>query len=179
MKQIRTNRTNMKSELKKDAFNGSIDFVFRKAVPNVTQSLVLGYQDYLLGADVHFDSAKQKIDQVDLACAYSAKDFGFHGIITHWAKTYTVGIYQRLTDRFEYAAEATWNRDVPDNNWAVVGQFAVDQDRKHMLKVRLDNLQRISVSLKSQIMEGVKTTFCAMFNDADDTQVGIGLEVER
>ncbi len=69
--------------------------------------LLYSYQDYLVGADIDFDSSSQKLNRVDIAVAYSVSDFGFHGIISHWAQTYTAGIYQRLSDRLEYAAEVS------------------------------------------------------------------------
>lgn len=52
-----------------------------------------------------FDSNRKHLKFVDLAFAYSVSDFGFHAIITNWARTFTAGVYQRLTDRLEYVAE--------------------------------------------------------------------------
>ncbi|VDM31455.1 unnamed protein product [Hydatigera taeniaeformis] len=220
------NRISLKSTYKNDFINKQVDFQFRHPLPDALQSLVIGYQDYLVGADLHYDTFRKELRRVDFAFAYSVKDFGFHAIITNWAHTFTAGIYQRLTDRLEYAAESnftllflfvdlsvqmlrilclvnpasvirtglriayspvfvpclfktTWNRDVPDYNWAIACQIATDPDRKHILKIKLDSLQRISISLKSQIVEGVNTAVSAMFNDVEETQVGFGVEIER
>ncbi|VDK41424.1 unnamed protein product [Taenia asiatica] len=174
-----SNQLSLKSVYKNDFLNGQLNFQFRNPLPDTIQSLVIGHQDYLVGADLYYDAFRKELRHVDFAFAYSVKDFGFHGIITNWAHTFTAGIYQRLTDRLEYAAEATWNRDVPDYNWAIACQIATGPDQKHILKVKLDSIQRISVSLKNQISEGVNTTVSAMFNDVEETQIGFGVEIER
>nr|CDS24831.1 voltage dependent anion channel protein 2 [Echinococcus granulosus] len=173
------NRVSLKSVYKKEYINGQVDFQFRSPLPDVVQSLVVGHQDYLVGADLHYDAFQKELRRVDFAFAYSVKDFGFHGIVTNWARTFTTGVYQRLTDRLEYAAEVTWNRDVPAHNWAIACQFATDSDQKHILKVKLDSLQRISVSLKNRIYDGITTAVCAMINDVEETQIGFGVEIER
>lgn len=61
----------------------------------------------MVGIDLQYDASHKELRHVDFAFAYAVKDFGFHGIITNWAHTFTAGVYQRLTDRLEYAAEAS------------------------------------------------------------------------
>lgn len=99
-------RTNVNGDYKRDAVHVTADFNLQKqGFPQITPSLVLGYQDYLVGVCMDLDVANQKINRSDFAVAYEAKDFGFHGVISHWGQTYTAGVFQRLTDRSEYAAE--------------------------------------------------------------------------
>lgn len=68
----------------------------------------LRYQDYLVGVSVDFNSTEKKLKFVDVAFGYSISDFGFHGIITDWARTFTAGVYQRLSNTLEYAAEVSF-----------------------------------------------------------------------
>nr|CDS27799.1 voltage dependent anion channel protein 2 [Hymenolepis microstoma] len=168
----------VKSEYENEYVNGKFDCNFRKTLPDVEQSLVFRFQDYLAGAIVNLDSTAKKLRFVDFAFAYSISDFGFHAIITDWARTFTAGVYQRLSNTLEYAAEATWNRNESTHTWAVGCQYTLDKRKRHLVKLKLDSHQRVSASLKSRLKEGVKICVCALFNDADETQIGFGMEVE-
>ncbi|VDO03211.1 unnamed protein product [Rodentolepis nana] len=169
---------NVKSKYENEYVNGKIDCNFRETLPDVEQSLVFGFQDYLAGIIVNLDSPAKKLRFVDFAFAYSISDFGFHAIITDWARTFTAGVYQRLSNTLEYAAEATWNRNESTHTWAVGCQYALDNGKKHLVKLKLDSHQRVYASLKSQLKKGVKVCVCALFNDSEETQIGFGVEVE-
>ncbi|KAM7533948.1 hypothetical protein Aperf_G00000105037 [Anoplocephala perfoliata] len=170
---------NMKSVYTSDHVKGELDFKLPHPLPDVAQSLVIAHQDYLVGIGMDYDSNRKELKFLDLAFAYSISDFGFHAIITNWARTFTAGVYQRITDRIEYVAEATWHRNDSAGAWAICCQYAVDEERKHILKLKLDNQQRISVCLINRVLEGVKTSVCALFNDIEETQIGFGVEIER
>ncbi|KAM3187769.1 hypothetical protein ACTXT7_001612 [Hymenolepis weldensis] len=174
----RKTKVTVKSEYVNDYVNEEFDFNFRQPLPDVGQSLVVGYQDYLVGVSVDLNSAEKKLKFVDVAFAYSISDFGFHGIITDWARTFTAGVYQRLSNTLEYAAEATWNRNESTHTWAIGCQYALDNRKRHLVKLKLDSYQRVSASLKSRLKEGVNFCVCALFNDAEETQVGFGVEIE-
>ncbi|VDL11670.1 unnamed protein product [Hymenolepis diminuta] len=136
------------------------------------------YQDYLVGISMGYKVNKEKLEPVDVAFAYSISDFGFHGVITDWARTFTAGVYQRLSNTLEYAAETTWNRNDSTHTWAIGCQYALDSRKRNLVKLKLDSCQRVSISLKNQLKEGVNFCVCGLFNDAEETQVGFGVEIE-
>ena len=84
-----------------------------------------------------------------------------------------------LSHTFLSFVKATWSRGFPGYFWALGFQYALDPLRRHIFKAKVDDHQRIYVSLRSQILMGVKTTVSAMFDDVDDTHVGFGIEIER
>ncbi|KAM7534511.1 hypothetical protein Aperf_G00000105027 [Anoplocephala perfoliata] len=172
-------RTNVivKSVYTNDYVNGELNFKVRYPFPDVGHSLVVAYQNFVVGVDMNFDSNRKKLKFLDLAFAYSVSDFRFHAFIKNWAQTFTAGLHQRITDHAEYAAERTWHRNDSTSAWALCLQYAVDKERKHILKLKLDNQQRIFACMINQVLQGVRINVSLRFSQVEATQIGLGVKI--
>nr|XP_061804360.1 voltage-dependent anion-selective channel protein 2-like isoform X4 [Nerophis lumbriciformis] len=68
----------LKTAYKRDFVNMSCDLLFDKAGPTVHGTAVLGYEGWLAGYQVAFDTAKSKLTMNNFALGYKAPDFQLH-----------------------------------------------------------------------------------------------------
>ncbi|CAH8552258.1 unnamed protein product [Schistosoma turkestanicum] len=157
--------------------NANVEMFFKSAIPDLSPSIVLSHQGYLIGADVKLDCTNQILQKANFAVGYAVQDFNFHGLITHWGKQFSASMFQRITDRLELAGSITWKR-VPDEIvWAVGSKYILDSQKKHSVKLRLDHLNQISLAFTTYLTKGFQFTLSGVFNGPDVTKMGIGLEL--
>ncbi|CAB1319956.1 unnamed protein product [Coregonus sp. 'balchen'] len=68
----------LKTGYKRDFINLGCDLVFDMAGPTVHAAAVLGYEGWLAGYQMAFDTAKSKLSQNNFALGYKAGDFQLH-----------------------------------------------------------------------------------------------------
>lgn len=68
----------LKTSYKRDYVNVGCDLDFDMAGPTVHAVAVLGYEGWLAGYQLAFDTAKSKVTQNNFALGYKAGDFQLH-----------------------------------------------------------------------------------------------------
>jgi hypothetical protein len=68
----------LKTGYKRDFINLGCDLDFDMAGPTVHAAAVLGYEGWLAGYQMAFDTAKSKLSQNNFALGYKAGDFQLH-----------------------------------------------------------------------------------------------------
>ncbi|TNN15333.1 Voltage-dependent anion-selective channel [Schistosoma japonicum] len=168
---------NLINSFRNDHVNSNVEMFFKSAIPDLSPSLVFGYQGYLVGADVKLDCTNQILQKANFAVGYTVQDFAFHGLITNWGKQFSANMFQRITDRLHIGGSITWKR-VPDEIiWAVGSQYILDNQNKHSIKCRLDHLNQISLAFTTYLSKGLQFTLSGVFNGPDIAKMGIGLEL--
>lgn len=68
----------LKTAYKRDFVNVGCDLDFDMAGPTIHAAAVLGYEGWLAGYQLAFDTAKSKLTQNNFALGYKAGDFQLH-----------------------------------------------------------------------------------------------------
>lgn len=68
----------LKTAYKRDFVNVGCDLDFDMAGPTIHAAAVLGYEGWLAGYQLAFDTAKSKLSQNNFALGYKAGDFQLH-----------------------------------------------------------------------------------------------------
>ncbi|CAH8601969.1 unnamed protein product [Heterobilharzia americana] len=168
---------NLVNAFRNENVNANVEMFFKSAVPDLSPSLVLSYQGYLIGADVKLDCTNHILQKANFAIGYAVQDFAFHGLITNWGKQFSANLFQRITDRMHLAASVSWKR-VPDEiAWSVGSQYIIDSRKNHSIKAKLDHLNQISLAFTTYLTKGLQLTLSGVFNGPDIPKMGIGLEL--
>lgn len=75
---FRKKSAKLKTGYKRDFMNAGCDLDFDLAGPTVHAAAVLGYEGWLAGYQMAFDTAKSKLVQNNFALGYKAGDFQLH-----------------------------------------------------------------------------------------------------
>ncbi|BHF84098.1 Voltage-dependent anion-selective channel protein 1 [Sparganum proliferum] len=169
----------IRNNYKNTSINAHVDLALKSVVPDVSASCVIGQRDYLLGFEAVWDPSSNKLTRANATVAYSVDDFTFYGSISNWAKVYSAGVYQKLTDRVSYAGETSWTRGLPDLQWAIGLKLILDDRKNQVLKSKVDSQSRVSFSYKSKLTKNVKVILSAEVSKSAPTLMGLGIELER
>lgn len=75
---LRKKSAKLKTSYKRDFVNVGCDLDFDMAGPTIQAAAVLGYEGWLAGYQLAFDTAKSKLTQNNFAFGYRAGDFQLH-----------------------------------------------------------------------------------------------------
>ncbi|CAH8867367.1 unnamed protein product [Trichobilharzia szidati] len=168
---------NLINSFRNEHVNSNVEMFFKSAVPDLSPSLVVSYQGYLIGADVKLDCENRILQKANFAIGYAVQDFAFHGLITNWGKQFSANIFQRITDQTHIAGSVTWKR-VPDEiAWSAGIQHILDNRKKHSVKLRLDHWNQISLAFTTYLTKSLQCTLSGVFNGPDIPKMGIGFEL--
>uniref|UniRef100_A0A4W5RCI7 Non-selective voltage-gated ion channel VDAC3 n=1 Tax=Hucho hucho TaxID=62062 RepID=A0A4W5RCI7_9TELE len=144
----------LKTGYKRDFINLGCDLDFDMAGPTVHAAAVLGYEGWLAGYQMAFDTAKSKLSQNNFALGYKAGDFQLHTNVN----------------------------DGTDNNtrFGIGAKYQLDKDAS--LSAKVNNASLIGVGYTQALRPGVKLTLSALIDgknfNAGGHKVGMGFELE-
>jgi len=169
----------VKSAYKRDflALNCDVDFDF--AGPTVHGSAVVGYEGWLAGYQMSFDSSKSKLTKSNFGFGYLGGDFSFTTNVNDGTE-FTGSVHQKVNDQLEAAVSLAWQSGTGNTTFAVGGKYKLDGDAS--INAKVNNSSHIGLGYTQKLRDGVKVTLSSLIDakniNAGGHKVGLGLDFE-
>ncbi|XP_061528041.1 voltage-dependent anion-selective channel protein 3 [Phycodurus eques] len=153
----------LKTAYKRDYANVGCDLVFDMAVrsPTVHSTAVLGYQGWLAGYQVAFDTAKSKLTMNNFALGYKAPDFQLHTSVNDGTE-FAGSIYQKVTSNTETAVHLAWTAGSNNTLFGLGAKYQLDKDSS--LSAKVNNTCLVGVGYTQTLRPGIKLTLSALLD---------------
>merc|ERR1712156_1085266 len=159
------------------ALNCDVDFDF--AGPTVHGSAVLGYEGWLAGYQMSFDSSKSKLTKNNFAVGYTAGDFTLHTAVNDGSQ-FSGSYHQKLTKELETGLQLSWTSGSNASQLALAAKYTPDADT--VIRAKINNATQIGLSYQQKVRDGVTLTLSSMIEGKNFNQgghkVGLGLELQ-
>jgi len=169
----------IKSAYKQDYVNVNADVDFDFAGPTVHGAGVLGYNGWLAGYQMSFDTAKSKLSKSNFAVGYSAGDFTLHTSIND-GQEFAGSIYQRVNPELETAVNLSWTSGTNATRFSLASKYTLD--KKASVSAKVNNSSQIGLGYSQVLRDGVKLTLSALIEgksiNGGGHKVGLGLDLE-
>ncbi|XP_012946513.2 voltage-dependent anion-selective channel protein 2-like, partial [Aplysia californica] len=124
----------VKSAYKMDYLNLNCDVDFDFAGPTVHGAAVLGYEGWLAGYQMSFDSSKSKLTRSNFGFGYNGGDFSFTTNVNNtWdddndGQEFQGSIHQKVNDSLEAAVSLAWTAGTGSTTFALGAKYKLDDD---------------------------------------------------
>jgi len=169
----------IKTGYKRDYINLNADVDFDFAGPTIHGAAVAGYEGWMAGYQMSFDTSKSKLTKSNFALGYKTGDFQLHTAINDGAD-FSGSIYQKLNDKLESAINVGWTSGTNATRFAVGAKYALDEDSS--LQTKVSNTSQVGIGFTHTLRPGVKVTLSTLIDGKSLNQgghkLGLGLELE-
>ncbi|KAL1269012.1 hypothetical protein QQF64_031301 [Cirrhinus molitorella] len=169
----------LKTGYKRDYMNVGCDIDFDMAGPTIHAAAVLGYEGWLAGYQMAFDTAKSKLAQNNFALGYKAGDFQLHTNVNDGTE-FGGSIYQKVNDQLETAVNLAWTAGSNNTRFGIAAKYQLDKDSS--ISAKVNNASLVGVGYTQSLRPGVKLTLSALIDaknfNAGGHKVGMGFELE-
>lgn len=169
----------IKSEFRHDicALNADVDL--DTAGPIVLASTVLGYNGWLVGYQLRFDSQKSKITKNNIALGYSSGDFILHTNVND-GQEFGGSIYQKVSPKLDTAIDLNWTAGSNETRFGIGCKYELDKEAS--VRAKVNNLSQIGLGYQQKLREGVSVFLSALIDGKNFNQgghkIGVALELE-
>uniref|UniRef100_A0A8C1IU34 Non-selective voltage-gated ion channel VDAC2 n=1 Tax=Cyprinus carpio TaxID=7962 RepID=A0A8C1IU34_CYPCA len=169
----------VKTAYKREFVNVGCDVDFDFAGPAVHGAAVLGYEGWLAGYQMTFDTAKSKMTRSNFAIGYKTGDFQLHTNVNDGTE-FGGSIYQKVSADLETAVNLAWTAG---NNSTRFGIAAKDMlDSSSSISAKVNNSSLVGIGYTQTLRPGVKLTLSALVDgkniNTGGHKLGLGLELE-
>ncbi|XP_040202144.1 voltage-dependent anion-selective channel protein 3 isoform X1 [Rana temporaria] len=169
----------LKTSYKRDYANLGMDVDLDLAGPTITGWGVLGYQGWLAGYQMSFDTAKSRLAQNNFALGYKAEDFQLHTNVNDGTE-FGGSIYQKVNKDVVTSVSLAWSAGSNNTRFGIGAKYQLDSNTT--LSAKINNASLIGVGYTQTLRPGVKLTASALINaknfSAGGHKVGLGFELE-
>uniref|UniRef100_A0A671L0A3 Non-selective voltage-gated ion channel VDAC2 n=1 Tax=Sinocyclocheilus anshuiensis TaxID=1608454 RepID=A0A671L0A3_9TELE len=153
----------VKTAYKREYVNVGCDVDFDFAGPAIHGAAVLGYEGWLAGYQMTFDTARSKMTRSNFAIGYKTGDFQLHTNVNDGTE-FGGSIYQKVSADLETAVNLAWTAGSNSTRFSLAAKYMLDSSS--------------SISLE----DGVKLMLSALLDgkniNAGGHRLGLGLELE-
>ncbi|XP_057240481.1 voltage-dependent anion-selective channel protein 3 isoform X2 [Malurus melanocephalus] len=147
--------------------------------PTIYGWTVLGYEGWLAGYQMAFDTAKSKLSQNNFALGYKAGDFQLHTNVNDGTE-FGGSIYQKVNDKMETSVNLAWTAGSNNTRFGIAAKYQLDENTSCVAKV--NNASLIGIGYTHALRPGVKLTLSGLIDaknfSAGGHKIGLGFEVE-
>ncbi|XP_015238096.1 voltage-dependent anion-selective channel protein 3 isoform X3 [Cyprinodon tularosa] len=169
----------LKTGYKRDFMNLGCDLDFDMAGPTVHAAAVLGFEGWLVGYQLAFDTAKSKLAKNNFAFGYKAGDFQLHTHVNDGTE-FGGSIYQKVNSNLETAVNLAWTAGSNNTRFGIGAKYKLDKDAS--LSAKVSNACLVGVGYTQTLRPGVKLTLSALIDgksvNSGGHKVGMGFELE-
>lgn len=168
----------VKTTYKREYLNVNSDVNLEYAGPVINAAAVLGYNGWLMGYQMSFDTAKSKLNKSNFASGYVAKDFTVHANVND-GKEFAGSYYQKVNRELETGVQLSHTVGSA-TRFGLAGKYTPDRDT--VLRAKINNSMQIGLSYEQKIRKGVTLTVSSLlegksFNEGGH-KVGLGIDLE-
>lgn len=169
----------IKTAYKREYLNLNCDVDFDFAGPTIHGAAVLGYNGWLAGYQMSFDTSKSKLAKSNFAVGFTTDDFTLHTNVNDGAE-FGGSIYQRVNSDFETGVNLSWTAGTNATRFALGAKYTPDRDST--FRAKINNTSQIGLSYQQKIRDGVTLTLSSMIEGKNFNQgghkLGFGLDLE-
>ncbi|XP_075715030.1 non-selective voltage-gated ion channel VDAC3 isoform X1 [Rhinoderma darwinii] len=169
----------LKTSYKREYANLGVDIDLDLAGPTIYGWGVLGYQGWLAGYQMAFDTAKSRLAQNNFALGYAAGDFQLHTNVNDGTE-FGGSIYQKVNKDVETSVSLAWSAGSNNTRFGIGAKYQLDSNTT--LSAKVNNASLIGVGYTQTLRPGVKLTLSALVNGKNFSsgghKVGLGFELE-
>ncbi|AWP07418.1 putative voltage-dependent anion-selective channel protein 3 [Scophthalmus maximus] len=169
----------LKTGYKREYVNVGCDLDFDMAGPTVHAAAVLGYEGWLAGYQLAFDTAKSKLTQNNFALGYKAGDFQLHTNVNDGTE-FGGSIHQKVNSNLESAVHLAWTAGSNNTRFGIGAKYQLEKDAT--LSAKVNNACLVGVGYTQTLRPGVKLTLSALIDgknvNGGGHKVGMGFELE-
>uniref|UniRef100_A0A668T1L7 Non-selective voltage-gated ion channel VDAC2 n=1 Tax=Oreochromis aureus TaxID=47969 RepID=A0A668T1L7_OREAU len=129
----------VKAAYKREYVNLGCDVDFDFAGPTIHGAAVIGYEGWLAGYQMSFDTAKSKMARNNFAIGYKTGDFQLHTNVNDGAE-FGGSIYQKVSDSLETAVNLAWTAGSNSTRFGIAAKYQLDKDASISAKVNNNSL---------------------------------------
>lgn len=169
----------IKTGYKREHINLGCDVDFDIAGPSIRGALVLGYEGWLAGYQMNFETSKSRVTQSNFAVGYKTDEFQLHTNVNDGTE-FGGSIYQKVNKKLETAVNLAWTAGNSNTRFGIAAKYQVDPDACFSAKV--NNSSLIGLGYTQTLKPGIKLTLSALLDgknvNAGGHKLGLGLEFQ-
>ncbi|KAK1881978.1 Voltage-dependent anion-selective channel protein 2 [Dissostichus eleginoides] len=147
--------------------------------PNTGKKSVAGYEGWLAGYQMTFDSAKSKMTQSNFSVGYKTGDFQLHTNVNDGSE-FGGSIYQKVNDNLETAVNLAWTAGSNGTRFGIAAKYQLDSSSS--ISAKVNNASLVGIGYTQTLRPGMKLILSALVDgksiNAGGHKVGLGLELE-
>uniref|UniRef100_A0ABI8AQB6 Non-selective voltage-gated ion channel VDAC1 n=1 Tax=Felis catus TaxID=9685 RepID=A0ABI8AQB6_FELCA len=117
----------IKTGYKREHINLGRDVDFDIAGPSIRGALVLGYEGWLAGYQMNFETAKSRVTQSNFAVGYKTDEFQLHTNVSDGTE-FGGSIYQKVNKKLETAVNLAWTAGNSNTRFGIAAKYQIDPD---------------------------------------------------
>lgn len=169
----------VKTSYKQEYVNVGCDIDCDFGGPTVHGSAVAGYNGWLAGYQMSFDTSKSKLTRNNFAVGYDSSDFTLHTAVND-GTDFLGSVFQKVNKSLDLGVQLHWTAGSNATQFGIAAKYVQDKDTTYRAKV--SNNSQIGLSAQHRVKDGIMfTTSCLLegknFN-AGGHKIGFGLEFE-
>uniref|UniRef100_A0AAR2IU54 Non-selective voltage-gated ion channel VDAC2 n=2 Tax=Pygocentrus nattereri TaxID=42514 RepID=A0AAR2IU54_PYGNA len=169
----------VKTAYKREFLNVGCDVDFDFAGPTIHAAGVLGYEGWLAGYQMTFDSAKSKMTRNNFAIGYKTGDFQLHTNVNDGSE-FGGSVYQKVNGNLETAVNLAWTAGNNSTRFGIAAKYQLDSSAS--ISAKVNNSSLVGVGYTQTLRPGVKLTLSALVDgksfNSGGHKLGLGLELE-
>uniref|UniRef100_A0A8C9RTN9 Non-selective voltage-gated ion channel VDAC2 n=1 Tax=Scleropages formosus TaxID=113540 RepID=A0A8C9RTN9_SCLFO len=169
----------VKAAYKREYVNLGCDVDFDFAGPTIHGAAVVGYEGWLAGYQMSFDTAKSKMTQNNFAVGYKTGDFQLHTNVNDGSE-FGGSIYQKVADNLETAVNLSWTAGSNSTRFGIAAKYQLDSSAS--ISAKVSNASLVGIGYTQTLRPGVKLNLSALIDgksiNAGGHKLGLGLELE-
>lgn len=140
---------------------------------------VFGYEGWLAGYQMTFDSAKSKLTRNNFAVGYRTGDFQLHTNVNDGTE-FGGSIYQKVCEDLDTSVNLAWTSGTNCTRFGIAAKYKLDPTAS--ISAKVNNSSLIGVGYTQTLRPGVKLTLSALVDgksiNAGGHKLGLALELE-
>uniref|UniRef100_A0A8C2H075 Non-selective voltage-gated ion channel VDAC2 n=1 Tax=Cyprinus carpio TaxID=7962 RepID=A0A8C2H075_CYPCA len=166
----------VKTAYKREYVNVGCDVDFDFAGPAVHGAAVLGYEGWLAGYQMTFDTAKSKMTRSSFAIGYKTGDFQLHTNVDDGME-FGGSIHQRVSADLETAVNLAWTAGSNSTRFGIAAKYMLDSSSS--VSAKLNNSSLVGIGYTQTLRPGECYMNHSIQNiNAGGHKLGLGLELE-
>lgn len=160
------------------AVNADFD-ISLKAGPLINASAVLGYQGWLAGYQMAFDTQTNKLTKNNVAIGVTASDFHLHTNVDN-GREFGGSIYHKIKPDLEGGINLAWNSTNNATQFGLGAKYDLDSDVT--VRAKINSQLQIGLGYQQKLRSGVCLTLSANIDGKNfgsgGHKIGFALELE-
>uniref|UniRef100_F6UN69 Non-selective voltage-gated ion channel VDAC1 n=2 Tax=Monodelphis domestica TaxID=13616 RepID=F6UN69_MONDO len=169
----------IKSGYKREHINLGCDMDFDISGPSIRGAVVLGYEGWLAGYQMNFETSKSRVTQSNFAVGYKTDEFQLHTNVNDGTE-FGGSIYQKVNKKLETAVNLAWTAGNSNTRFGIAAKYQIDPEASFSAKV--NNSSLIGLGYTQTLKPGIKLTLSALLDgknvNAGGHKLGLGLEFQ-
>jgi len=167
----------VKTAFKNDNVHFTGDCNFDYAGPTINSALVIGYNNFLAGYQMAFDTGKSKLTKNNFALGYNAGDCTLQANVND-LQEFQSSVFQKVNSDLDLGIQMSWTQGTNATVLGLAAKYTMDKDSSFNAKV--NNQGHLGLGYSHNLRPGVKLTLSTMLEglNAGGRKIGAGLEFD-